>query len=107
MKLGLEAADEITKLFVSPVKLEFEKVYFPFLLMNKKRYAGLYWTNPKKIRQTGRQGHRDGPQRQLLDGAHRGVDGAEANHYRALSGQGHGLRQEMYFRFTAKQNGHI
>ena len=39
---------QITKLFVSPVKLEFEKVYFPFLLMNKKRYAGLYWTNPKK-----------------------------------------------------------
>lgn len=48
MKLGLEAADEITKLFINPVKLEFEKVYFPFLLMNKKRYAGLYWTNPKK-----------------------------------------------------------
>merc|ERR1712151_639909 len=29
-------------------KLEFEKVYCPFLLMNKKRYAGLYWTNPVK-----------------------------------------------------------
>jgi DNA polymerase delta subunit 1 len=23
-------------------------VYFPYLLMNKKRYAGLYWTNPDK-----------------------------------------------------------
>jgi DNA polymerase elongation subunit (family B) len=22
--------------------------YFPYLLMNKKRYAGLYWTNPDK-----------------------------------------------------------
>merc|ERR1712087_307852 len=46
--LGVEAAAMITDLFVRPVKLEFEKVYFPFLLMNKKRYAGLYWTNPDK-----------------------------------------------------------
>jgi DNA polymerase delta subunit 1 len=30
------------------VKLEFEKVYAPFLLMNKKRYAGLYWSRPDK-----------------------------------------------------------
>ena len=22
------------------------QVYFPYLLMNKKRYAGLYWTKP-------------------------------------------------------------
>ena len=28
------------------MRLEFEKVYFPYLLMNKKRYAGMYWTNP-------------------------------------------------------------
>ena len=24
------------------------QVYFPYLLINKKRYAGLYWTNPEK-----------------------------------------------------------
>ena len=24
------------------------QVYFPYLLMNKKRYAGLLWTNPDK-----------------------------------------------------------
>lgn len=24
------------------------QVYFPYLLINKKRYAGLYWTNPGK-----------------------------------------------------------
>ncbi|GJN07344.1 hypothetical protein PR202_ga25168 [Eleusine coracana subsp. coracana] len=32
-----------------PIKLEFEKVYFPYLLISKKRYAGLYWTNPEKF----------------------------------------------------------
>lgn len=34
---------------VKPIKLEFEKVYFPYLLINKKRYAGLVWTNPQKF----------------------------------------------------------
>ncbi|KAF8705421.1 DNA polymerase, partial [Rhizoctonia solani] len=48
MALGAEAAELITAKFVKPIKLEFEKVYFPYLLINKKRYAGLYWTNPKK-----------------------------------------------------------
>mmetsp|Transcript_16058 Transcript_16058/g.17971 ORF Transcript_16058/g.17971 Transcript_16058/m.17971 type:complete len:1054 (-) Transcript_16058:969-4130(-) len=48
MKLGEEAARIISEQFLSPIKLEFEKVYFPYLLMNKKRYAGLYWTNPEK-----------------------------------------------------------
>ncbi len=48
MALGKVAATEVSKLFVSPIKLEFEKVYYPYLLMNKKRYAGLYWTNPIK-----------------------------------------------------------
>jgi len=46
MKLGQEAAEIVSKTFLTPIKLEFEKVYFPYLLMNKKRYAGLYWTNP-------------------------------------------------------------
>ncbi|XP_025087757.1 DNA polymerase delta catalytic subunit-like [Pomacea canaliculata] len=48
MKLGREAAELISSKFVSPIKLEFEKVYFPYLLINKKRYAGLFWTNPIK-----------------------------------------------------------
>lgn len=46
MKLGREAAQLITKRFPPPIKLEFEKVYFPYLLINRKRYAGLYFTKP-------------------------------------------------------------
>ena len=42
-----KVAEEVTKIFPAPVKLEFEKVYFPYLLMNKKRYAGLLWTRPE------------------------------------------------------------
>lgn len=49
MDFGLEAAAKVSSHFPSPIKLEFEKVYFPFLLMNKKRYAGLLWTNTEKF----------------------------------------------------------
>lgn len=44
MILGKEAADRITQQFIAPIKLEFEKVYYPYLLITKKRYAGLLWT---------------------------------------------------------------
>jgi DNA polymerase delta subunit 1 len=49
MQLGNEAAEFVSAKFTKPIKLEFEKVYFPYLLINKKRYAGLYWTNPNKF----------------------------------------------------------
>jgi hypothetical protein len=48
MELGQKAAALISQKFPPPVKLEFEKVYYPYLLMNKKRYAGLLWTRPEK-----------------------------------------------------------
>jgi DNA polymerase delta subunit 1 len=76
MQLGLEAAEEVSKAFIQPIKLEFEKVghysvthtpavcmhclfllthracwpqvYNPYLLISKKRYAGLLWTKPEK-----------------------------------------------------------
>lgn len=38
MALGKEAALEISKKFKAPIKLEFEKVYYPYLLLNRKRF---------------------------------------------------------------------
>ncbi|PRP82977.1 DNA polymerase delta catalytic subunit-like [Planoprotostelium fungivorum] len=48
IKLGKEAANYISEKFQKPIKLEFEKVYYPYLLINKKRYAGLLWTRAEK-----------------------------------------------------------
>ena len=48
MELGQDAAQFVSSKFIQPITLEFEKVYFPYLLINKKRYAGLYWTTPEK-----------------------------------------------------------
>ncbi|XP_057374077.1 DNA polymerase delta catalytic subunit-like [Daphnia carinata] len=49
MALGREAAEFVSAKFIKPINLEFEKVYYPYLLINKKRYAGLYWTKPEKF----------------------------------------------------------
>ena len=48
MPLAEKAAEEVSRIFPRPILLEFEKVYWPYLLMNKKRYAGLLWTSPEK-----------------------------------------------------------
>jgi len=72
-------AAEVTKIFPPPVKLEFEKVYFPYLLMNKKRYAGLLWTRPETHDYMDAKGletvRRDncGLVRQLIDGCLRKI----------------------------------
>lgn len=43
------STEHVNEDFIKPIKLEFEKVYYPYLLMNKKRYAALLWTNPDKF----------------------------------------------------------
>jgi DNA polymerase delta subunit 1 len=49
MELGKEAAKYVTNEFnKKPISLEWEKCYYPYLLMSKKRYAGLLWTKPDK-----------------------------------------------------------
>lgn len=48
IEIGKEAAEFVTTYFAQPISLVFEKIYSPFLLMQKKRYAGLLWTNPEK-----------------------------------------------------------
>lgn len=53
---SLEKVFEMSKLvtafmaerFEKPICLDFEKVYCPYLLINKKRYAGLIYTNSSK-----------------------------------------------------------
>jgi DNA polymerase delta subunit 1 len=42
-KLGEKASKEISLLFKSPNKLELEKVYCPYFLYSKKRYAAKMW----------------------------------------------------------------
>lgn len=49
--IGAKLAKEITKsLFKTPIDLEFEKVYHPFIILSKKRYIGNYYgKSPHKI----------------------------------------------------------
>ncbi|KAF0266842.1 hypothetical protein FOG48_04027 [Hanseniaspora uvarum] len=56
MAMGDEAARAISQIFKNPINLEFEKCYFPYLLINKKRYAGLYWTNPNNYDKLDQKG---------------------------------------------------
>ena len=46
-ELGERAANECTKLFKAPNNLELEKVYCPYFLYSKKRYAAKLWTKDK------------------------------------------------------------
>ncbi len=46
-ELGEQAAEQCTKLFKKPNNLELEKVYSPYILYSKKRYAAKLWTKGK------------------------------------------------------------
>jgi DNA polymerase delta subunit 1 len=41
MAVGRQVAALVTSKLPAPIKLEFEKIYCPYLLLTKKRYAGL------------------------------------------------------------------
>lgn len=45
MGLAREAAQLVTQAFLQPIALEFEKVYRPYMLFSKKRYAGLLYSS--------------------------------------------------------------
>ena len=47
-ELGEKAAEACTCLFKKPNNLELEKVYYPYFLYSKKRYAAKLWTKNKK-----------------------------------------------------------
>jgi DNA polymerase delta subunit 1 len=47
-ELGEKAAEECTALFKKPNNLELEKVYCPYFLYSKKRYAAKLWTRDKE-----------------------------------------------------------
>jgi DNA polymerase elongation subunit (family B) len=51
--ISLDVEEQITPIFGYPHKLEYEKTFWPFILISKKRYAGdKYEFNPHKAKQT-------------------------------------------------------
>ncbi|BFZ54754.1 hypothetical protein PYCC9005_001791 [Savitreella phatthalungensis] len=52
IEMGERISREVSEVWPDPIQLEFEKVLFPSLLQNRKRYAGLLWTtadSPREI----------------------------------------------------------
>ncbi|KAG1749999.1 uncharacterized protein EDB91DRAFT_1309620 [Suillus paluster] len=47
--IGYDIADAVTAMNPAPIKLKFEKVYLPCVLMAKKRYVGFKFENPDEI----------------------------------------------------------
>jgi DNA polymerase elongation subunit (family B) len=47
-KVAQRVADTISATFPDAIELEFEKAYWPYLLLSKKRYAGLMFVVPDK-----------------------------------------------------------
>ncbi|XP_033928295.1 DNA polymerase delta catalytic subunit [Melopsittacus undulatus] len=49
MTLGQEVATWVSQHFPAPIRLQFEKVYWPYLLISKKRYAGLCYSSSPEV----------------------------------------------------------
>lgn len=48
-RIGQEIASEITAINPSPVTLKMEKVYYPCVLLTKKRYVGYSYENADQV----------------------------------------------------------
>ena len=48
-QIGREMADLVTRDSPAPVALKFEKVYFPSVLMSKKRYCGYKYESETSV----------------------------------------------------------
>ncbi|EMD42049.1 hypothetical protein CERSUDRAFT_90650 [Gelatoporia subvermispora B] len=48
-RIGQDMADTITAMHPAPIKLKFEKVYLPCVLLAKKRYVGFKYENPDEV----------------------------------------------------------
>lgn len=48
-KIGHMIADTVTALNPQPIKLKFEKIYLPCVLMAKKRYVGFKYEYPDEV----------------------------------------------------------
>lgn len=55
-RIGPQIAQLVSRNFEEPISLAFEKVYCPFLLMNKKRYAGLIYEEPSRPKKVDMKG---------------------------------------------------
>ena len=55
-ELGRETGRKMSEILGDSVTLEMEKVYFPFLLFGKKRYAGLKYEEPEKAKELDTKG---------------------------------------------------
>ncbi|KAI0793498.1 hypothetical protein C8Q75DRAFT_565280 [Abortiporus biennis] len=51
-RIGQDMADTITSMNPAPVKLKFEKVYLPCVLIAKKRYVGFKFETPDEVEPT-------------------------------------------------------
>lgn len=48
--LGKKMAEKITNLNPEPIKLQFEKIYFPFIILSKKHYSGYKYKDITQLR---------------------------------------------------------
>lgn len=48
-QLGFEAEAKLNEILPYPIKMEMEKIIFPFIILTKKRYCGLVYEDPEDL----------------------------------------------------------